>query len=514
MYANFLLSESPRESDKPPKIVLLHGPPGVGKSKVRDANVKAVTACGRYNLLTAFNAINATEMGGVTVSYLTNLNSEIHAHHVGTFKDSTLQNLRNQGYNEHSFNDIEECSNLAPWHLSRLSLLGCSANNILDKRFGDTYTRLSGDLTQLGPVKAGATLAQGVMDIYADSKVRKWMTNRESNKETEKTVLPFVQKEDEKRRANHPFRIGVDIMTELRWFEFTQQQRAITDPNHTRLVNKTYRGEPLTMREIKDNYKILSPSDCTKDEWVKASIIVCTNRERCSLTHTRAIQYATHFGTIVLRWLKDFKCWKQRPPPEYEASALQDPCFYEYYVEGVEGYLNENIMRDLCLVNAVPIVYHSVKFDEETEKWMRPLIDSSPSGTVITSPTRPICINVKLLMPDNTPSIVMKALRSFSIVPMPKDDPKADIVVPIGEFFCKWDRSLTPVHGSYNFAPSRVLLRQYFPVETGFAATVHKSEGRTMPESLLPYHINKPTDAITLMLKYTWHFQECPRLAT
>ena len=194
MYANFLLSASPRESEMPPKIVLLHGPPGVGKSKVRDANVKAVTACGRHNLLTAFNAINATEMGGVTVSYLTNLNSEIHANHVGTFKDSTLRHLRSQGYDKHSFNDIEECSNLAPWHLSRLSLLGCSTNNIFDKPFGDTYTRLSGDLTQLGPVKAGATLAQGVMEIYADSMVRKWMTNRECNKETAENHTSFCTK--------------------------------------------------------------------------------------------------------------------------------------------------------------------------------------------------------------------------------------------------------------------------------------------------------------------------------
>ena len=380
---------------------------------------------------------------------------------------------------------IEECSNQAPWHLARISHLGCCANNEHDHHFGDTFTALYGDLTQLGPVRAGATLAQAVMDIYADDQVRKWLTKRDSSKGSKRTILPFVHKQDERRRANHPFRIGADIMTDARWFEFTQQQRAIEDACHTDFVNSNYKGKPITIEVIKNGYKKLSALDCTKDEWIRASIVVATNRERCSLTHVRAKQYTEHFQTVAIRWLKDFKSWINRPSPEFEAAALQDPCFYEYYVQGADGFLNENIMRDLSLVNAIPIVYHSIKFDEDTERWLRPIIDSSPPGTVITSPTRPISINVELVMPPNTPSQVMKALQAFSIVPQPRESTKPCIVIPIVEFPCKWDRTLTPVHGSPHFSQSKVLLRQWFPVELNFAVTVHKSEGRTLPRTII-----------------------------
>ena len=485
MYAAFLLAENPSPEMYPPNVVLLHGPPGVGKSKLRDAIVRAVAASGRYNLLTSFNAINATEMGGVTTSYLTNLNVKVHSNHVGDFKDSLLRNLRADGFNKDSFTHIEECSNQAPWHLARIHHLGCCSNNTFDRPFGGSSTTLYCDLSQLGPVRAGASLAQAVMDIYADDSVREWLTKRSSNKTTKRTILPFVHKDDDRRRINHPFRIGADIMIGARWFELTQQQRSIKDPYHTHLVNNNYKGEPVTVNAVKNKYKILSGLDCTKEEWIRAAVIVATNRERCSLTHTLAIQYATFFHTVIIRWLKDFKCWTQRPPVEFEAAALQDPCFYEYYVQDADGFLNENIMRDLCLVNAIPIVYHSIKFDPDTERWLRPLIDSAAPGDIITSPVRPICINAKLVMPPNTPCHVMEALRSFSIVPSQGQSRTSSIVIPVTEFPCKWDRTSTPVHGSPDFSPSKVLLRQWFPLELGFAVTVHKSEGRTLPRTIV-----------------------------
>jgi len=61
----------------PPSIALIHGPPGVGKSKLRDAIAEASRICGRFNMKTAFNSINATEMGGHTTGSITPISNPI-----------------------------------------------------------------------------------------------------------------------------------------------------------------------------------------------------------------------------------------------------------------------------------------------------------------------------------------------------------------------------------------------------------------------------------------------------
>jgi len=160
---------------------------------------------------------------------------------------------------------------------------------------------------------------------------------------------------------------------------------------------------------------------------------------------------------------------------------MQDPCFYEYFVRWAGGFLNENILRDLRLINAIPLLFHSIKFDSETDRWIQQLMSSCQAGTVITAPTRPLCINVELEMPPNTSPVVIKALQRFSIIKPPRNSAAPPrIVVPIKEFPCQWERTATPVRGSELFPASKVLLKQCFPVELGFAVTVHKAEGRTM----------------------------------
>jgi hypothetical protein len=129
-------------------------------------------------------------------------------------------------------------------------------------------------------------------------------------------------------------------MTSVRWFELLQQQRAIEDPPHTKMVYDTYTGKPITMMDLKQRLKRLSSDDCKKKEWIEACVLTSTNRERFTLTHDRAIQFAKHKNTVVLRWLKDMKDdWKQAPEPEFRAQAMEDPCFYEYYVSDCDGFV-------------------------------------------------------------------------------------------------------------------------------------------------------------------------------
>jgi len=81
---------------------------------------------------------------------------------------TTAEHMQAEGFNKDSFVHIEECSNQAPWHLARIHHLGCGMKNTFDRPFGCPSTILYCDLSQLGPVSASATLAQVVMDVYAD----------------------------------------------------------------------------------------------------------------------------------------------------------------------------------------------------------------------------------------------------------------------------------------------------------------------------------------------------------
>jgi len=127
-----------------------------------------------------------------------------------------------------------------------------------------------------------------------------------------------------------------------------------------------------------------------------------TNRQCCSLTHTRAIHFAKHYGRVVFRWMKEYRCWKQQPPVEFEAEAIDDPVFYEYYVTGANGFFTEAYQCELLLVNALSIQYHSIKFDDDVEKWLEEFLQHAKPGDVITVSHHLLFINVEVCMPENT----------------------------------------------------------------------------------------------------------------
>ena len=486
MYASYFLDPDTPSETMPPSIALIHGPPGVGKSKLRDAIAEASRICGRFNMKTAFNSINATEMGGHTTAHLVRLRSEVHMVRLGDIKADVIKELQDDGFDTSSIVFIEECSTEAPWHIARLCFLCQVANGELDRSFGGCLALLLGDLTQLGPVKAGNSITQAVMDVYADDTVRKWMAKTKPKKKKDTTILPFDHNEDNRYKADHPYTIGTNLMISVRWYEMLQQQRCIEDPEHTKMVNGTYRGMPISLMDLKRRLKILSSEDCKKKEWIEASVLTATNRQRFSLTHDRAIQFARYHKTVVLRWLKDMKDdWTPAPEPQYKAEAMQDPCFYEYFVEGCDGFVSECVSRDLHIVNALPFKYHSIKFDPQTEKFLQERLNNATPGDFITVPQRPLCVNIELFMPDNTPNSVKRALKRLSIRDTSSITPISNPIIPITEQQCTWDSNQTPVYGGTHFPSSKITLRHYFPLEPALAITVHKAQGRTLKRVII-----------------------------
>ena len=215
---------------------------------------------------------------------------------------------------------------------------------------------------------------------------------------------------------------------------------------------------------------------------------MATNRQRRTLTHTRAIQFAIAKKTIVIRWLTGYTNWSNAPDSTLFHLAMRDPCFYEYFVTGCFGYITVNIQKHLDLVNGIRIQYHSLVLDQETEEWLRDEIAVAKVGDVLTLPRHPVAINVRIFFQDKTPEDIKKVLKEeFAVADVSLIGKNAmQAVIPIlHPTSCNWDTRRTVVYGSSYFGPSKVLLGTVFPVEPAFAITIHKSEGQTMSRVII-----------------------------
>ena len=492
LYANFFMASAFKDNnkrEKPPQIVLCHGGPGVGKSVMRDSIDAAAQACHRFTFKTSFNAINAVKMNGSTTSSALKLDNKVHCNTVGTFSDADVRDLRSKGFNSDTLVIVEEISNQAPWHLARLNSFCQTIVDDYTKPFGGVLVLLVGDLTQLGPVKA-SHLTDSVMDISLDHDLRERTPSSKKTDAIDKpTILPDQNSARTPYSADHPYVIGSRIFTLARWYELSKQQRSIDDV-HTQLVQNNYLGKRLSLDRLKRNgYRILSREDGKDPDWVTAPILVSTNRERYTFTHHKAIHVAKHLGTVVFRWNTKWSKWKQRPvDPKHEREALNDPCFYEYFVAGADGFLTDNIQKHLNLTNATAVKFHSIKVHPRLQKQLLSTLSRANPGDIITLPEPPAAVNVEIeFQQSHLKPGALQALRKFSLgVPATTSKPgHSNYVIPLYEYSCKASSTPTTVRGGKTFLPSKVTLQKRFPVEPAFAITVHKSEGRTLSKVII-----------------------------
>jgi hypothetical protein len=166
-YSKYLLNpEDP--NCRPPNIVLVHGVAGSGKSTVCEAIDDLTEFLNKKNIKTSFNAINALAIGGNTTASLIQLRPEIHSEHLLPLTPDQLKTfIALTGYDETTMLVLlDEISTQAPFHIARFDLACKQVRNCYDLPFGGLCCVMLGDLHQLGPVKAGPSLTQAVIDVY------------------------------------------------------------------------------------------------------------------------------------------------------------------------------------------------------------------------------------------------------------------------------------------------------------------------------------------------------------
>ena len=279
-------------------------------------------------------------------------------------------------------------------------------------------------------------------------------------------------------------------ITSARWFELSLQQRS-SDSEHNRIDHQLYKGLPITHADIKNKYKI-RPEEATQPDWINASILVATNRERLTLIQEKAVLFATFHKTHVVHWMRHWKHWEQEPAPNFHNSAMEDPSFWEHFVCGADGFLNETLSWELSLVNALPIKYHSIKFDSEHEKLLQHQIHCMPVGDIIDMPVPPAYIIVEALPPDGIDADVLSALQNLSmdnveLLATHSQTPQAArILLPIQEHTnCCWDGTPVVIRGRPLLPSFQGKISQQISLELAFAITVHKAQGHTLRKVII-----------------------------
>lgn len=486
VYKKYL--DSPDNPDNhPPPVVLLHGGAGTGKSTVLKAILDQAEIKGRPTVRTAFNNINALHIKGETTFSLLKLIPDtdnhklngIHSQEIGHFEELLAVS---------KLIVVDEISTQAPWHLAKLSK-ACQQVKGNDLPFGGVPIILCGDLMQLEPVKAGNSFPAAIIDMCENV----WCKPSEKHKQRMNSRRKTSDKPATNRYdPSHPYCVGASIIKHARLFELDEQVRAA---DNAAFVTKLYKCRPPTIPDMQ-NFEMLTSDDYASPNspWFQAPIIVLTHRERYSLTHHAAIRFAKATGQPVIRWKSHANGWIQRPPEHLENQAFSDPCFYEYFVPGANGFITDNISKKLGLVNAQHIKCHSLTMTtDEEQNSLNYQIQTSNPGDVITLQYQPLSVNVQLDINhftneqlNNMEHFRLRFHGDNNLRPrlpgLPKPIPPT--IIPISEGKTRV-RKHVPVYGTADIRPSLVDIKPHFPFQLSFAMTINKSEGQTMNHAIL-----------------------------
>jgi hypothetical protein len=127
---------------------------------------------------------------------------------------------------------------------------------------------------------------------------------------------------------------------------------------------------------------------------------------------------------------------------------------------------------------------------QEQQHFLQDSIASFPAGSVITLNEHPLLVNINLFelkqailestyLNKQEKAFVLADYKPFSLI-------EGEIVVPVMAKQMKTNQyTHVKVQGGPGYMLSIIETRNHFPLEPAFAATVHKSQGRTLNKVIL-----------------------------
>ena len=178
---------------------------------------------GTTSLNTAFNHINALDLGGVTTASFISLNAKYMTEEFCSLNINRINDIKVLlGGRKPAAALVDEISNQAPFHLSQLNWTLQQVFGVYNELFAGIPVFLVGDLNQLGPVRAGAGLTDAVMLFLEYQYGLSSSPAAKHDKTNSNSVICHI-KEPRRFQPNHPFAKGEDIMMQAQWFELTKQ---------------------------------------------------------------------------------------------------------------------------------------------------------------------------------------------------------------------------------------------------------------------------------------------------
>ena len=461
------------------RLVLLLGLPGTGKSFVIDAISKCVTFLKLGHVLkTAHFGVAAMNISGSTLhkTFKIPFGEGTNSKRAMT-EQSLIDTRRSMNAENICMVIIDEISNVPPHFLQRIDSRLKQIMNCFTLPFGGISMLLVGDFLQKEP--PGATsLVKGLMHLVVHRDIRE---RKNDSPFTPSCNFPYTKNQttgltDVTSNTN----IGLHLFEKFQLFTLVEQQRASTDQEHTAFLHKLSQNNTVVTSEDFKIYKHLTTDDMNNN-FSNATFIVSTNRERENIAFEMAQLFALRNKRPLIRWRLEIRSWLNRPPFTQRSNLINcDPIFYDHFVQGIDGYLTENINISLMIGNGSKVKYHSLSFaTKDQEKHVGRLIQNSKPGEIITLDFAPSYVNVELYQ-DKFKEDVKHKLHSMKIQ---TDDPNLEgkIIIPLTSYRKPPNLKAMPTMITETcYQPARVSIVPMFPLQLGAAVTVDKAQGRTI----------------------------------
>ncbi|CAJ1934697.1 unnamed protein product [Cylindrotheca closterium] len=312
-YKDYLLNpDNPGGTALPPSVALLTCKGGTGKSFVTHQLLKIGNHKTKTVWTLASNNLNAADIDGSTIASVLKQRIQQKMEEAKTVQQkishAAVLALERQNVCNARLIIIDKISNVTASKLGQLSRLFSECTQKPNEFFGGIPVLLVGHSNQKEPVGGLLATTSLLKKIDNETKAKEDATRRKQNKAKHWKMLSNHKSasiiDANSNNVASDSTLGCKILASCRWFELTAAERS-KDKEHNENVDRLYDGMPIQldkfhMYKMYNDNTLMADSPEERLRWLKAPVIVKTNRERCAINYARALQFAKATNAILV----------------------------------------------------------------------------------------------------------------------------------------------------------------------------------------------------------------------